>query len=204
MSIALRKERQRKEVHDAILHSAWDIVLREGWQHLSIRKIADAISYSIPVVYDHFENKEAILAEFTIQGFQQLGDALKEATANMEDATQRLQAIGMQYWDFAFKNKAYYQVMFGLGMPKCESLNTIPELKSFISIIQDTIQELIAEKTNEPVNTWLKVHSYWSMLHGLIAIHLFTPGGYIEGVSDLERNKMVLADLHRTFIKGLV
>lgn len=40
----------------------------EGWQSLSIRKIADAIEYSIPVIYDHFENKEAILHEMGKDG----------------------------------------------------------------------------------------------------------------------------------------
>ena len=64
MGITERKERQRKEVRDSILQSAWQLVNEEGWQNLSIRKIADAIEYSVPVVYDHFENKEAILSEF--------------------------------------------------------------------------------------------------------------------------------------------
>ena len=37
-----------------------------------MRKIADAIEYSAPVVYDHFENKEAILFEISLQGFKLL------------------------------------------------------------------------------------------------------------------------------------
>jgi AcrR family transcriptional regulator len=37
----------------------------EGWASLSMRKIADAIEYSAPVVYDYFENKEAILYEIS-------------------------------------------------------------------------------------------------------------------------------------------
>src|SRR4051812_36723839 len=126
MGIAERRERQRKEVRESILESAWKVVNEEGWQALSIRKIADAIEYSVPVVYDHFENKEAILSEFNRQGFKLLGDNLKEAKEGHEKPTQQLEAIAFAYWNFAFEHKEYYQLMYGLGMPSCESLTKVP------------------------------------------------------------------------------
>src|ERR1700744_2942364 len=119
MGIAERKERQRKEIRESILESAWKVVNEDGWQSLSIRKIADAIEYSVPVVYDHFENKEAILSEFNRQGFKLLGDKLKEAKDHHRKPSLQLEAIALAYWDFAFENKAYYQLMYGLGMPTC-------------------------------------------------------------------------------------
>ena len=77
MGIAERKIRQKEEFRASILEAAWLQVLTDGWQSLSIRKIADAIEYSIPVIYNHFENKEVILLEFTKEGFQKLADALQ-------------------------------------------------------------------------------------------------------------------------------
>src|SRR3954471_4469054 len=100
MGIVERKERQRKEVRDSILQAAWQLVNEEGWQSLSIRKIADAIEYSVPVVYDHFENKEATLFEFTKQGFKLLGDKLTEAIKHHTDPSKQLEAIAYAYWDF--------------------------------------------------------------------------------------------------------
>lgn len=61
MGITERRLRQKEEVRSGILATAWQMVKDDGWQSLSIRKIADAIEYSIPVIYDHFQNKEAIL-----------------------------------------------------------------------------------------------------------------------------------------------
>ncbi|WP_315816722.1 helix-turn-helix domain-containing protein [Paraflavitalea speifideaquila] len=69
MGISERRIRQKEEVRSNILVTAWQIVKEEGWQALSIRKIADAIEYSVPVVYDHFVNKESILKEFAREGF---------------------------------------------------------------------------------------------------------------------------------------
>src|SRR3954471_20352876 len=127
MGIVERKERQRKEVRDSILESAWKLVNEDGWQSLSIRKIADAIEYSVPVVYDHFENKEAILFEFNKMGFKLLSDKLKETKDKYKEPASQLEAIAYAYWDFAFQNKEYYQVMFGLGMPGCEQIKKMPE-----------------------------------------------------------------------------
>ena len=80
MGIAERKIRQKEEVRSSILKAAWQVVLEEGWQALSIRKIADGIEYSVPVIYDHFANKEAILLELTKQGFQLLNQELMKAS----------------------------------------------------------------------------------------------------------------------------
>ena len=60
MGIAERKIRQKEEVRCAILDAAWNLALTKGWQALSIRKIAEAIEYSVPVIYDHFQNKDDI------------------------------------------------------------------------------------------------------------------------------------------------
>src|SRR5580765_8222760 len=103
MGIIERRLRQKDEVRTGILNTAWQIVKEEGWQSLSIRKIADAIEYSVPVVYDHFENKEAILLEFGKQGFELLTKKLQHAKGKSEDPRLQLKAIADAYWSFALK-----------------------------------------------------------------------------------------------------
>ena len=203
MGIVERKERQKREVRDRILISAWQLVNEEGWQNLSIRKIADAIEYSVPVVYDHFENKEAILTVFNRQGFQLLGDKLRETKAKLTNSQRQLEAISYAYWDFAFEQKAFYQLMFGLGMPGCESLATVPELSAFIGVITSTIDQIIKEGNNKDADLRLKTHSFWSMIHGLVSISLMAPPSP-SNVTHEQMNKMVLNDFIKGFIKGLV
>ncbi len=204
MGIVERKERQRKEIRESILESAWKVVNEEGWQSLSIRKIADAIEYSVPVVYDHFENKEAILSEFNRQGFKLLGDKVKQARETQDTPSKQLEAIAFAYWDFAFDNKEYYQLMYGLGMPTCESLNSVPELTAFIGVFHTTIGLMIKDGPAKEENTWMKVHSFWSMLHGLVSINLMAPPVSHMGLTSEQMNKMILADFITGFLKGLV
>ena len=63
MGIKERRDRERQELKQAILEAAREIAAREGWQAVTIRKVADRIEYSPPTIYEHFANKEAILIE---------------------------------------------------------------------------------------------------------------------------------------------
>src|SRR5882762_3441502 len=138
MSISDRKLRQKEEVRASILDTAWDLVVSEGWHSFSIRKIADAIEYSVPVIYSHFENKDAILLEFNKKGFELLTQFLVAAKIRQPRPADQIRAMGRAYWDFAFSNKEYYQLMFGLGIPTCDTARKIPAMGDFNAVITDS------------------------------------------------------------------
>lgn len=198
MGIAERKIRQKEEFRASILEAAWLQVLTDGWQSLSIRKIADAIEYSIPVIYNHFENKEAILLEFTKEGFQKLADALQEVKQQHTDPSEQLEAIANAYWDFAFDHKEYYQLMFGLGIPACDRVNQIVEMKQMTTVMISTIQEAIALSAHKEADVFLKYHTYFSILHGLVSIQMIEKDG-----KPGEEHRRILQDAVSGFIKSL-
>ncbi|MGZ5247102.1 MAG: TetR/AcrR family transcriptional regulator [Flavitalea sp.] len=199
MGIAERKIRQKEEVRLAILNASWSIVEKEGWQALSIRKIAEAIEYSVPVIYDHFANKEMILLEFTRRGFSLLNSGLKDAGASFYDPALKLEAIGLAYWRFARENKEYYQLMYGLGMPTCETVKQIDELSEFSDLIMRPIKELLDAGRHAGTDPFMKLHTFWSMIHGLISINMM---GKDNNTGD-EKNLMILKDFMGSFIAGL-
>jgi len=198
MGIAERRLRQKEEVRSNILSTAWQMVKEEGWQSLSIRKIADAIEYSVPVIYDHFANKEAILLEFGKQGFELLTRRLKVAKDKHDDPAEQLKAIADAYWNFAFRNKEYYQLMFSLGMQGCEVEKCIPERAIFRTLVMEPIEKLIAGNKNNGANACLKYHTYWSIMHGLISIKMVADTEEV-----IQLNKMVLDDAIAGFIRNL-
>lgn len=198
MGISERRLRQKEEVRSNILATAWQIVKEEGWQSLSIRKIADAIEYSVPVVYDHFVNKESILMEFAREGFSLLSKKMQQAKNKHTDPAQQIKAMADAYWNFAFKNKEYYQVMFGLGMACSEQEECMPEVMTFRGLIGDPITEILKRNNRQHINPCLKSCTFWSVLHGLISIKMMRNCD----VSD-DLNKMVMDDAIEGFIKNL-
>jgi AcrR family transcriptional regulator len=198
MGIAERRLRQKEEVKANILATAWQIVKDDGWESVSIRKIADAIEYSVPVIYDHFQNKEAILWEFAKEGFRMLSKRIQQAKDKSGDPEEQLKAIADAYWNFAFKNKEYYQLMFGLGMPGCEIEKCFPERGGFRSLVMEPITAIIAKSKNPDANPCLKYYTFWSILHGLISIKSMRNPNAFEEV-----NKLVMDDAIAGFIKNL-
>jgi AcrR family transcriptional regulator len=198
MGITERRLRNREKVRSAILATAWRLVRDEGWQSLSIRKIADAIEYSITVIYDHFENKEAILFEFGKEGFSKLAKKIEEAKAKTDDPAGQLKLIADAHWNFAFENKEHYQLMYGVGMAGCEIEKCLPERAVFRGLVMEPINKLIKRGKNPGSDPCLKYYTFWSILHGLISMKNMRG----IGVSD-EINKMVMDDAIEGFIRNL-
>ena len=198
MGIAERRLRQKEEVRARILATAWQMVKEDGWQSLSIRKIADAIEYSVPVIYDHFENKEAILLEFGKEGFGLLIKRLQQAKKKSNDPADQLRAMADAYWNFAFRNKEYYQLMFGIGIACCETDKCIPEESVFRDLVMQPIVDIMSRNQIKGTNPCLKYHTFWSVMHGLISIKMMS---YSEVANEL--NKLVLDDAIEGFIKNL-
>jgi AcrR family transcriptional regulator len=202
MGITDRKLRQKEEIRTLILDTAWEMVVTEGWQSFSIRKVADAIEYSVPVIYSHFENKDAILLEFNRKGFQLLVEWLAAAKADKLNPAEEIRAMGRAYWKFAFANKEYYQLMFGLGIPTCDAVSKIPAMKDLNEVITGSIVAMVPAGKKPSFDPFLKYQSFWSMLHGLVSINMVVreekPERHAEGLPE-----KVLEDVMCSFIRGI-
>ncbi|WP_437918368.1 TetR/AcrR family transcriptional regulator [Sphingobacterium sp. LRF_L2] len=174
MGISERKLRQQEEIRAKIIEQSWSIIEEEGWNALSIRRIADAIEYSVPVIYKHFENKEAIQEHFTKEGFIELTNCMRLAEMNSTDNTERIRMIANSYWEFAAQRTEHYRIMFGLGIPTCDTINSVAEMKQTSDIMFQAIQDLVNEQKKQQVDIYLKLKTFWSMLHGFISIELLS------------------------------
>jgi AcrR family transcriptional regulator len=199
MGILERKIRQKENMRTNIMSVALQLVKDEGWQSLSIRKIADAIEYSVPVIYDHFQNKEDILFELSLDGFRLLQRTLEKNKRKYPDPVERLKAYADVYWNFAFKNREYYQLMYGLGMPCSGSGKIKPEFNCFRDHIGEAIEEIVKNKDKVDAETCFKIHALWSVIHGLVAIVMMR----CSDIDDSTMNKKVLDDTVEAFIKNL-
>jgi len=198
MGISERRLREKEKVRTAILTTAWQMVKEDGWQSLSIRKIADAIEYSVPVIYDHFESKEAILAHFGEEGLRLLTKKIQQAKEKFTDPVDQLKAMADAYWNFALKNREYYQLMYGVGMACCEGEKCRDNKESFDYFVMESIKAAIPKSKQPGANVCLKYHTFWSILHGLVSIKIMG-NSPVSG----ELNKMVLDDAINGFIKNL-
>jgi AcrR family transcriptional regulator len=180
--------RLKEETRCNILDASLQIVKEEGWQALSMRKIADRIEYTAPIIYEYFSNKEAILLELNRKGYLLLAKDLQEAKNKHRLPAKQLEAMWVAYWNFAFENKELYQGMFGVTTNCCEMVNNLSEADMPWDIFTEVIGELIGITDMESEVICKKYYTFWSVVHGLISINLLS-----RGFSD-EMNRQVLRD----------
>lgn len=112
-----RKIREKENLRAAMLDAAIQIAREEGWPALTIRKIADRIEYTPPIVYEFFENKEALIRELVLTGFRKLHQDYDMIFQEEADPKKQLRRISIEFWNFAFENAELYQLMFSLERP---------------------------------------------------------------------------------------
>lgn len=190
-----RIQRLKEDTRLNILDAALEIVKEDGWQSLSMRKIADKIEYTAPIIYEYFANKEGILLELTRKGYVILLQELKAAKTQHELPQDQLEGMWMAYWDFAFKYKELYQLMYGVDMSCCEVMKAFPEAEATTNIICDTIKELMIADPVDDDLVCRKYFTFWSVVHGLISINFVRKG------TDNTTNQHILRDALKGIIK---
>jgi len=171
--------RLKEETRCNILEAAFRIVKKEGWQALSMRKIAEEIEYTAPIIYEYFANKEAILSELNKKGFIQLAQEMREAADNADTPEDKMEAAWTAYWSFAFTEKELYQLMFGITMNCCAEQKS-PEMKCPQILVNDLIKQMLKSDENLESETSRWYYTYWSIIHGLVSINLVNRGGSDE------------------------
>jgi AcrR family transcriptional regulator len=190
--------RLKEETRINILDAALLIVKSEGWAALSMRKIADLIEYTAPIIYEYFDNKEAILLELTRKGYLLLSKELREAKEKHEFAGEQLEAMWIAYWNFAFANKELYQVMFGVSTNcVCEKANKLAEAELPWELFSTAIGELMQITDLDSDIICTKYYTFWSIVHGLISINI------LGRDSSDDINRQVLRDAITGLIRSI-
>ena len=110
MGVKERHEREREAVARAILDAARDLFVAEGYQHVSIRKIAEKIEYSPAAIYSYFPSKDDIFLALTEEGFRMLF-ACEEGAAPA-DPIDKMRAGFWRLYEFSKEHPEHFALMF--------------------------------------------------------------------------------------------
>jgi AcrR family transcriptional regulator len=115
MGIKERQHRDREAVRRAILDAARELFVAEGFQNVSIRKIAERIEYSPAAIYGYFPSKDDIFFSLAEEGFRLLGDpASVRSDPALKDAPplDRIRAVFWRVYEFSREQPQYFALMF--------------------------------------------------------------------------------------------
>jgi AcrR family transcriptional regulator len=111
MGIKERHERERETVRQAILEAARDLFVAEGYQNVSMRKIADRIEYSPAAIYGYFPSKDDIFFALAEEGFQLLHDMASQVPAS-PDPVAGIKSRLWAFYQFSRHHPEHFALIF--------------------------------------------------------------------------------------------
>ena len=192
MGSSERKNRQKVELRQQILDAARQIVVRDGFGALTMRKIAEAIEYAPGTIYLYFENRDAIAKQLCLEGYQELLEFLKPA-AEIADPSGRLRAIALSYISFGIDRPETYRLIFmedpkftnallqGMPIEGADGAG-VAAFNLLIGIFDELrAKDLLAKDTDSP----LLAQVLWTGVHGIVSLKLTCPAFLTTSAADL-------------------
>lgn len=177
MGVLERREREKQELREQILDAARKLFAQEGYEAVTMRKIADAIEYSPTAIYLYFKDKEELLRELCTQDFHHLAQHFQRI-AGIQDPVEKLRQTGLAYVDFGLAHPNHYRLMFMTPKPPThadeialQKGNPDEDAYAFLRmIVADCIAQGKFRADLTDPDTVSQV--LWAGVHGLVSLHV--------------------------------
>lgn len=117
MGVKERKLRQKKFLRQEILDAASELFVKEGFENVSMRRIADKIEYSPTTIYLYFKDKAELLEQVCHETFARLSAHLTRILEQPGDPVDRLKRGLLAYIHFGLENPHHYRATFMMPIP---------------------------------------------------------------------------------------
>jgi AcrR family transcriptional regulator len=170
-----RREREREELRRKILEAARELLLREGYPAVTMRRIADAIEYSPTAIYHHFEDKDDVIHSLCAEDFGRLLAAMQQAPPP-PDPLAGVRELGRAYARFALEHPDHYRVMF-LTPPEGHEHgldDDDPGQRAF-RLLREAVQAAMDAGLLRAGDAAVDAQVAWASLHGAVALLITYP-----------------------------
>ena len=195
-----RRERQKHKTRETIVAAATKVLLREGVDGFSMRKLAAQIGYTPTAIYFHFPDREALLSEVVERQFLRFRDSFAQITRT-PDPIDRLRAMGLALIQFAVDHPAHYRCLFLVplhNIPKGRLIEKGNPSQDCYALLHSTIAIALEQGRFLPEyrDSQLLAQVFFAGGHGLAALHLIKgQDDWIEWTDLAERSRVMVDGL---------
>lgn len=173
MSIQERKGKENDALKMKVLGAATRILAEQGYNRLSMRKIAAIIDYSPTTIYRFFRNKEELLANIAAQVFMDLtAEFEKVKTTGWEDPLSVLKSLIRSYISFCLERPDMFKLFNGVASFEWEEGVMYERLGSVRRPVYESWREAIRRSIGADrigIKDETRVFLYlWDSTHGYI------------------------------------
>lgn len=174
MGVKERRARQKRYLRQEILDAASELFVRDGYENVSMRRIADKIEYSPTTIYIYFKDKGDLLEQVCKETFGGLVQRLTKIMDQPGDPIDRLKKGLLAYIEFGLENPHQYRATFMMPIPegfdrtKYQQEDS-PGMQAFSFLIRGVTDCVKAGKL-PALNVELASQTLWAGIHGITSL----------------------------------
>src|SRR5687767_6365697 len=176
MGVQERKAREKQELRLEILDAARELFIEQGYEAVSMRKIADRIEYSPTTIYLYFKDKAELFDCLCSETFERL--ILQLESTRHEDPVEGLKAGIRAYIDFGLAHPAHYRVTFMTPLngqcPGGGKARTDTGERAF-TCLRNAVAACVSAGRFRVINLEVVSQAIWAATHGVTSL-LITHG----------------------------
>ncbi|MEL6322030.1 MAG: TetR/AcrR family transcriptional regulator [Cyanobacteria bacterium J06626_14] len=162
----------QQELRKGILDDTSDLLMREGTPALSMRRIAKLVGCSTTVLYTMFGNKQGLVDELYLRGFEMMRQAL-EAVPRSDSPQNDIYALCGAYRDFALAHSTYYAIMFLKTVPEYTPSKANIQLgETSLQLVVDVVHDCVTPRSIAENEAWDIARIIWATVHGHVGLEL--------------------------------
>ncbi len=160
------------DLRRAILDTARQLLIEDGYKNLSMRKIAGEIGCSPGTIYLYFKNKDAIIFALIDEGIGQLCAAFESIQTIHTDPLERLEKLCRCYIEFGLQNPEYYEIIYMAHPLGAERYPKAQYRKGrrILDMTADTLLTCAETGLLKITDPFAEATILWSTLHGLVCL----------------------------------
>ena len=166
-------------LREAMVEAALNLIAERGPNGFTFAEVARMVGVSGAAPYRHFRDRNALMEEVALIGFQRFAADLLRAWDDAKPTPLAgLLAIGRAYLAFARREPAFYAAMFGCDAPP----DMPPELTAAsdraFTVLRTAAETVLRAHTgpNRPPALMVALH-VWSLSHGIASLFVGGPNG---------------------------
>ncbi len=196
-----RREREKEALRQDILDAARELFVSEGYENVSMRKIAEKIEYSPTTIYLYFKDKGDLLYHICEETFAKLVATQEKIVRKYDDPVVALKEGCRAYVNFGLKHPDQYRLTFMMSLWETPEMDGHPYegsmgQKAFGFLVQG-VTRCVQQKKFRKVDIEATSQAIWMAIHGATSL-LITD----QEFPWVERHKLI-GHLIDTLIIGL-
>ncbi|MCH2169834.1 TetR/AcrR family transcriptional regulator [Myxococcota bacterium] len=187
-----RRRSHRDEARRSILDATESILVEDGYEHFSMRRLASRCGYTTPTIYHYFGDKQHLLDSLLEERFARLVVKLRRVRSG-PDPEDLVRAQGEAFVRFGLRNPNHYQLLMARRPDDVRPPASVEQARI---ALMEPLQRLALEERLWVTDVEEASQLMWTMLHGMISLRINRP--------DLNWTKSTLRTSLDILVRGLV